>query len=132
MDIAGESGAVVERATSILGDRLDELACVDISRSAMKTLEERFPSVRAVVADARDTGLESGHYNVVTSQFGMEYASLDVIDEMMRAAAKNGLLAMLVHDRSGGIYQQCSKSHAAFKEFADSNFVATAIDASEA
>ncbi|MDZ7770534.1 MAG: class I SAM-dependent methyltransferase [Woeseiaceae bacterium] len=86
IDIAGGSGSVVERATNSLGERLEELACVDLSPSAMKLLEQRFPGVHAVVADARDTGLESGRYDVVTSQFGMEYAGLDSIDEMMRLA----------------------------------------------
>lgn len=132
VDIAGGSGSVVERARNSLGERLEELACVDLSPSAMKLLEQRFPGVRAVVADARDTGLESGRYDVVTSQFGMEYAGLDSIDEVMRLAADNGLLAMLVHHRGGGIYRQCSASYAALREFGTSNFVKSAISTFEA
>lgn len=132
VDIAGGSGSVVERATNGLGERLEELACVDLSPSAMKLLEQRFPGVRAVVADARNTGLESGRYDVVTSQFGMEYAGLESINEMMRLAADDGLLAMLVHHRGGGIYRQCSASYAALREFEASNFIDTAIAAFEA
>lgn len=132
VDIAGGSGSVVERATNSLGDRLDELACVDLSPSAMKLLQQRFPEVRAVVADARDTGLESGCYDIVTSQFGMEYAGPGSIEEMMRLAADGGLLAMLVHHRGGGIYRQCRASYAALREFEASNFVESAISAFEA
>lgn len=132
VDIASGSGSVIERATNSLGERLEELACVDLSPSAMKLLEQRFPKVHAVVADARDTGLLPSRYDIVTSQFGMEYAGLDSIDEMMRLAADDGLLAMLVHHRGGGIYRQCNESYAALREFDGSNFVKSAISTFEA
>ena len=127
VDIAGGSGAVIERAARHLEGRLAELACVDLSPSAMKLLEKRFPEVRTVVADARDTGLESGRYDIATSQFGMEYAGIDAIAETLRLVADDGLVALLVHHRGGSIYRQCSASHAALAELSRADFVATAI-----
>lgn len=132
VDIAGGSGAVVERAVHHLGDRLDEFVCVDLSPSAMSQLAQRFPEIKAVVADASDTGLEAGYFDIVTSQFGAEYAGPDAIDEMIRLCARGGHLAALVHHHGGGIYRQCSASHAALGEFRDSNFVGSAIAAFEA
>ena len=54
LDVASGSGAVLERVQSVFGDPMPPTSCVDISEAAVKNIEERFPGVRGIVADAAD------------------------------------------------------------------------------
>jgi SAM-dependent methyltransferase len=90
------------------------------------------PDVHGIVADARAIPLVSARFNIVTSQFGIEYAGLDAIDEILRLIAPGGRLAMLVHHRSGGIYRQCAASLDAVQQMLASGLIAGSIDMLEA
>ena len=81
IDIASGNGAVVERALTVFADVQPEFTCVDVSAAAIANIRQRFPQVSGVVADARSIPLDSGSFDVATSQFGVEYAGLDAIDE---------------------------------------------------
>ena len=110
VDMASGNGAILEIASQVFGDELPDFTCVDISESAIASIGDRFPSVTAVSADIRDTSLPTGAYTLATSQFGLEYAGLDAVAEMLRLIAAEGTLALLIHHRQGGIYRQCSAS----------------------
>lgn len=131
-DIASGSGAVVDCARSALDGAPAQFTCVDISGSAIDALVKRFPDVRGVVADARDIPLESESYDIVTSQFGIEYAGLDAIGEIARLPASGGRLALLLHHRHGGIYRQCAASLDAIRTMQAAGFVPRAITMFEA
>ena len=77
------SHAEEERNRTVLDGLPAEFTCIDISESAISTLVDRFPEVSGVVADARAIPLESESYDVAASQFGIEYAGLEAIDEML-------------------------------------------------
>lgn len=128
VDIASGSGAVVECAKSVFGAQLPDFTCVDISDSAIRSLQQRFPDVHGVVADARNIPLDSAHYGIVTSQFGIEYAGLDAIDEAIRLVTPHGYLALLIHYRDGGIYRQCAASLDATGQIDAAKFITYAID----
>jgi len=131
-DIASGSGAVVECARTVLDGLPAEFTCIDISESAISTLVDRFPEVSGVVADARAIPLESESYDVAASQFGIEYAGLEAIDEMLRLPASGGRLALLLHHRNGGIYRQCAASLDAIRMMQAAGFVPHAIAMFEA
>ena len=128
VDIASGSGAVVECSKSVFDAQLPDVTCIDISDSAIRSLQQRFPDVHGVVADARKIPLASAHYGIVTSQFGIEYAGLDAIDEAIRLVAPHGRLALLIHHRDGGIYRQCAASLDATRQMDEANFITYAID----
>ena len=107
IDIASGNGAVVECANSMFGEQLPEFAYLDVSASAIRILEIRFPGVHGVVADAAAIPLDSASYDIATSQFGIEYAGLEALDEVTRLIAPGGELALLLHHRDGIIYKQC-------------------------
>ena len=132
VDIASGSGAVVDCARSAIGGIPAEFTCVDISESAIAALVKRLPDVTGVVADARNIPLDSESYEVVTSQFGIEYAGLDAVDEIARLAAPGGRLALLLHHRHGGIYRQCAASLDAIQMMQAAEFVPRVIETFEA
>ena len=76
-----------------------------------------------VVADAANNGLESASYDIVTSQYGVEYAGLDAVHDISRLVMPHGELAMLIHHRGGAIYAQCDASLKAIEKVQASEFV---------
>lgn len=127
VDIAGGNGAVVEYATAAFGTHPAEFLCVDLSLSAVKIVRQRYPNVDGLVADARAIPLESGAFSVATSQFGIEYAGLEAIPEMLRLVDTDGIIALLLHHRHGGIYRQSAASLDALDKLQESRFVPLSI-----
>lgn len=132
VDMASGSGAVVDCARKALGDAPASFTCVDVSPSAITTLLSRFPGVTGIVADARSIPLESGSNDIVTSQFGIEYAGLEAVNEVARLPVRGGRVALLMHHRNGGIYRQCAASHDAIRMLAASKFIPRTIATFEA
>lgn len=127
IDIASGGGAVVESAKTAFGGQLPDFTCIDISGAAISSLNQRFPGVHGVVADARTIPLGSGGYDIATSQFGIEYAGMGAMEELMRLVAPGGQLAVLLHHREGGIFRQCSASLDAVQQMTEAKFIPYAI-----
>lgn len=132
LDIATGSGAVVESLFRIVSDSPPDITCVDISAAAVENVSKRYPSVTTVVSDARKVPLESAGYDLVTSQFGIEYAGTDAFDEAARLVAPGGTLLMLMHIRPGVIYKECWTSLDAARRMKRSKFLPLARDFFEA
>lgn len=128
VDFASGSGAVLKAASEIFTDRLPSFCCIDTSPAAVEMLQARYPGVQGVVADARDTSLDSAGFDIATSQFGVEYAGLDAVDEMLRLLRERGQLALLLHHRDGGIFRECSDGLTALEMLREANFVALSMD----
>lgn len=128
LDLATGNGAVVEVALEVFGDPPPAITCADISESAIANIESRFPGVRGVVTDARCMPLEPGSFDVVTSQFGIEYAGPEAFAEAGRVLAPGGTLALLMHITEGTIHDECSRSLDAVGKLRESRFIALATD----
>lgn len=123
VDVASGSGAVADAALTGFGASGVQLTCVDVSASAIATLEKRFPDASAIVADAREMPLPSAEFDIVCSQFGIEYAGLDAIAESLRLVSPGGRLALLLHHKGGGIYRQCAASLDAVRQLQGASFI---------
>ena len=123
LDIATGNGAVVERALAAAGGDAIDVTCVDISDAAIDNVVARFPRITGIVADARDIPLDDARFDLVTSQFGVEYAGKDAINEAARLVAPGGLLATLLHTDTGSIFKECSDSLAAVTALQQARFV---------
>ena len=132
IDIASGNGAVVKSASGVFGGSLPEFTCLDVSDSAISMLEERYPGVHGLVADAANIPLDSASYDIATSQFGVEYAGLDALGEVTRLVAPGGELALLVHHRDGIIFEECGESLEAVQEMESAEFIPKCIAMFEA
>lgn len=132
IDIASGNGAVVEGASTSLTGPTARFTCLDVSASAIRMLEERFPDVCGVVADAADIPLDSDSYDIATSQFGVEYAGLEALDEVARLVAPGGELVLMLHHLGGIIYQECGASLEAVREMQAAEFIPNCIAMFEA
>ncbi|HZD51891.1 MAG TPA: DUF4826 family protein [Woeseiaceae bacterium] len=127
LDVASGSGGVVADLYSTIGTDACDLTCVDVSRAAVQSLTGRFPEVAGIVADAAALPLDSGSFDVVTSQFGVEYAGRGAASELGRVLAPGGRLAMIAHCRHGRIYRECEASLDAIRRTRAANFLPLAM-----
>jgi len=128
LDMASGDGAVVNHAMKIFDERNADFTCVDISAAAVENIRTRFPQVRGVVADACLVPLDSGIYDVITSQFGLEYAGPEAMNEATRMLAGGGRLVLLLHNRESSIYRECNEALDAIVRLKQSNFIPLAIE----
>ena len=63
------------------------ITALDGSHSALAELRRRHPGIRCVVADAVRAPFPDGAFDVVTSQFGLEYAGQAALPEAARLVA---------------------------------------------
>lgn len=128
IDIASGNGAVVERALATFGDELPDFTCLDVSDAAIANIRDRFPGVDGIVTDVRAIPLDSGSFDVATSQFGVEYAGLAAIDEVARLPGTGGRLALLLHSQSSSIRRECAETLDAIAQLLESRFIPHAIE----
>lgn len=122
LDIATGSGAVIDVLFHEARDTDADITCLDITEAAIERVRSSYPSVNGIVADAASVPLESSRYDLVTSQFGIEYAGMDAVDEAARLIAPGGRLAVLMHIRPGPIFDQCRAARDAIKRTNRSGF----------
>ncbi|MCH9005520.1 MAG: class I SAM-dependent methyltransferase [Proteobacteria bacterium] len=128
LDVATGNGAILASALSVLNAEMTSITCVDISAAAIKNVEQQFPGTVGIVADARSIPLDDKQFSLVTSQFGVEYAGLDAVQESARMIADGGKLALMLHIVDGLVHQECSASLAAIQKLRASNFVPLSIE----
>lgn len=132
LDIATGSGAVVERLTQRVSGGNCEITCVDFSAAAIESVRGRFPEVTGLVADANSIPLDDSTFDLVTSQFGIEYAGPAALSEATRLLAPGGTLILMMHVRPGVIYQECAAALDAIRRTRQSKFVPRALTFFEA
>lgn len=110
IDIACGNGAVTEIAMTIAQEMAVNVDahCLDYSISAVDELRKRFPEVNGTACDAREIPYQDGEFDIVVSQFGIEYAGRDAFLEAARLVAPGGTLTALVHLADGAINKECA------------------------
>jgi len=83
--------------------------CTDYSHAAVRAAMSAGSGPRlATAADARALPYEDGSFDLVVSQFGLEYAGDDGFREAARVVAAHGQFLAVIHMIDGGIHEECS------------------------
>lgn len=128
LDIGTGSGAVLEAIARVKTATMENVSCSDISAAAIDVVSKRFPRATGIVADAKSIPSDSGQYDLITSQFGIEYAGPSAIDEAVRLLAPGGSLLFLMHIRPGNLYSECTAAVDALQRTRNSNFIELSRD----
>lgn len=132
LDLACGHGAVVRHAyAAALASSGPEPStfCLDYSAAAVSELRRAVPGVLGVAADAGRVPFADRRFDVVASQFGIEYAGRDAFAEALRLVAPAGYFAAIVHLKDGAIYRECERNLAAARQILDSGLMALAGEA---
>lgn len=108
IDIASGNGAVVDIASNYFPTQKLNVTSLDLSEAAIEQLKATHPYVNGVVCDVTTIPLPDGIANIVTSQFGIEYASNTAIEEAARLVKEGGSIVFLMHHKFGSIYNESS------------------------
>ncbi|HIG44260.1 MAG TPA: class I SAM-dependent methyltransferase [Gammaproteobacteria bacterium] len=106
LDMACGNGAVTGFASRGIADF--HSFCLDTSVNALLELGKRYPETICITADALHTPFLSNSFDLVVSQFGIEYAGIDTFDEAARLLAPGGSFGAVIHLHEGAIYRECS------------------------
>ena len=128
LDIASGDGALIDLALLAFGVEGAEISSIDLSEAAVESIRERFPTVQGQAADAGDVPHESGHFDVISSQFGVEYAGEKAVSEAARLLAPGGRLALLMHKQGSCIHYECAANLDAIQRVQTSGYMTKALD----
>ena len=105
LDVACGNGALVRYL-----ERLRTPAmrfALDYSHSALLNLEQRYRNVHCVAADAFSPPFLPGSFDLLVSQFGIEYAGIEAIPKAAELLGVGGCLGLVMHLQDGVIYREC-------------------------
>lgn len=128
LDAACGNGAVTGFARLLAGSGV-VISCMDYSKSAVQAMEEKYPGIRGVACDATETPFDDGEFDIVASQFGLEYAGYAAFDEAARLVDTHGVVAAIIHMKKGAIFDECFTNLSAMLAIRDSNLLSLARDA---
>jgi SAM-dependent methyltransferase len=128
LDIGTGNGAVLEALGRVSATQFENVSCIDISAAAIDYVKQHFPGVTGIVADAKNIPLEGAQFDLITSQFGIEYAGPDAIDEAVRLLSPGGSLLFLMHIQPGALHNDCAAAMDALRRTRDSRFIELSRD----
>lgn len=126
IDLASGTGVMVDYLRQAFEGAGASISCLDSSPAAIASIRQRFPAVTGHHADARKTGLPAGAYDIVTSQFGIEYAGEAAFEEAMRLVRPGGFISLVIHCQDGQIALDGQRSLAAAQRVLQANLLKNA------
>lgn len=125
LDIASGAGSIF---ASLSDEHGFDLYATDIASVALDQLSARIADVTTIMASADSLPFGDRTFDVVVSQFGIEYAGIDAFAEAARVVAGGGRLVVLAHVRDGYIDGPNKAQLAEAILVRDSGFIARAVE----
>ena len=129
LDVASGAGSIFATLPEDHGHRL---TATDIAAEALDTLSERITGVETVTASADDLPFDDSSFDLVVSQFGIEYAGVEAFAEAARVVAAGGRLVVLAHIEDGYIDGNNKAQLAEAELVRSSKFIPKAIELTKA
>lgn len=129
IDLASGAGSVYAHLPA---DHGFDLHAVDISADALEMLRHRVPGTTTKACSAADIPYDDAAFDLVVSQFGVEYAGLEAFPEAARLVSSGGKLAVICHYAGGYIDSRNRELLAGATVAKESAFVDKAFDLIEA
>ena len=127
LELACGSGAVSRIAADTSpGSRL---FCTDISPSALVLARDNLSTALFAASHGQRLPFRDQAFDLVASQFGIEYAGPAALPEAARTVAPGGHLALVLHLREGGIYRDYSRNLQAIQALRDTGIAERAGEA---
>ena len=127
-DFACGAGSVLKHANSL---DFSHLTGIDISPKALDIMQKKIPGATAICSPVNKTPLKNASFDIVVSQFGIEYAGnknnlLQAFREMHRILKPDGEICVISHAENSVIHKGCLVSLSNIKVIETSRFIETA------
>ena len=101
LDMACGAGSVLKHAHGI---GFADLTGIDVSASAIQTLQSNLPDAKGIVGQTDKTGFDDQSFELVVSQYGFEYSHIPAtVSEIARLLTPGGAFIAMIHKTPGGI-----------------------------
>ena len=100
IDIASGAGSIFAELPKEHGL---ELFAADVSSHALEQLNARIKNVTTRVCSADNIPFSEGFFDIIVSQFGIEYGGAGAFEEATRLLNKGGEISFLCHHQDGSI-----------------------------
>ncbi|WP_339768947.1 class I SAM-dependent methyltransferase [uncultured Paraglaciecola sp.] len=110
LDLASGRGALLDIVRSCQPFQTDhgmQYCSVDLSKTALQKIKSVYPKSNVVRADCAKLPFPSNSFDLIMSQFGIEYAGLDAFFECSRVLKKSGKFMGISHYRHGALHIEC-------------------------
>lgn len=129
-DFACGAGTVLKTAHQL---GFTHLTGIDVSRSALETLQRALPDVGICQSSVDAVPLPDQHFDILVSQFGLEYAGAHAAcQEAQRLLTPGGTFLAVMHMAGGAIHQEVYGRLKIAQQIQESQFIALSIDLFEA
>lgn len=108
------------------------LYAADLSAVALAQLSKRMPNVQTQVCSADELPFDTDSFDMVVSQFGIEYAGAIAFEEAVRIVKPGGKVTVLCHIRDGFIDSKNKQELIGAQLVRSLNFIQCAKDVTEA
>ena len=130
VDLACGAGAVMSRAAQSFEP---EAICLGLdyafhAAASLTSVRREGSALFGVAASANRLPFPDQSFDVVVSQFGLEYAGLEAFGEAGRILAPGGAGQLIIHYKGGGIEQECAENASVLNEILDARLFETAED----
>lgn len=129
IDLASGAGSIFSHLPE---DHSYQLCGADLSMDALQLLRRRLPATRVVTCSVAQLPFPNRHFDLVVSQFGIEYAGLDAFTEAANLVAGKGRFVILCHHEDGYIDKKNKGYLAGAEKVVETGFIDKAIDMVEA
>ena len=103
IDLACGAGTVIKRAQKA---GLTQLTALDYSQQALAVLRSSLQGVATIESSLTADDIKGAPFDLVVSQFGVEYAGQDGFAAAARLVAPQGRIVLLCHQSGGGIDEE--------------------------
>lgn len=125
IDFACGAGSVLDHAYKL---GILDLTGLDVSEKALEVMSQKIPDAKTVCAPVNRTGLEAESFDLVVSQFGVEYAGnkdnlFNAFKEMYRTLRSGGRIVVIAHADDSVIMKGCQTSLRQINLIKNSEFI---------
>lgn len=126
VDLACGAGTVLKTAHSL---GFTQLTGIDVSKSALDTLKMMLSEVAICESSVHATPFPDHQFDVVTSQFGLEYAGAEqACQEAARLLSPGGTFLAVMHMTDGAIHHEVRGRLEVARQIQDARFIAASQD----
>jgi ubiquinone/menaquinone biosynthesis C-methylase UbiE len=113
LDIACGSGVVASTAAEVAARQQfhDLMLCgLDVSFNGLKQLSNRVPDATPCLGDSAKLPFATSSFDVVCSQFGVEYGGWLAMHEAARVVKPGGTIALVAHRQDSALQLECESN----------------------